>query len=207
MAESSDFMLKEYENISQAHFKTNESIAIFFRYYLLLMAIPIAFLGTSWEQVEAKDVVNMGSALAAMNAAIFGIFAVMGLCVMYYVIGLRLDALLYARTVNGTRKYFADRGKNSKDKIDDFLVLPTNMSSPKFTASNGFLGLVSSFTILDSCYAIAATFFFNVSSYESRNWNFEGQFLALLFAILVASVVLHIVAFECAKIRMSETWD
>ena len=39
------FQLKEYENISQAHFKTNEVLATFYRYFLLIAAIPITAVG------------------------------------------------------------------------------------------------------------------------------------------------------------------
>lgn len=56
MADCSDFQLKEYENISQAHFKTNEMIAAFFRYYLLIMAIPVTSIGTAFLSASKSDV-------------------------------------------------------------------------------------------------------------------------------------------------------
>lgn len=47
MADFSDFQIKEYENISQAHFKTNEMVSAFFRYYIIVMAIPISSVGAA----------------------------------------------------------------------------------------------------------------------------------------------------------------
>lgn len=39
--EFEDFLLAEYTNIVQAHFKSIETISSFFRYYLLIMSIPL----------------------------------------------------------------------------------------------------------------------------------------------------------------------
>ena len=36
------FLLEEYSNIAQAHFKSIETISTFFRYYLLIMSIPLS---------------------------------------------------------------------------------------------------------------------------------------------------------------------
>ncbi len=35
-----EFLLKEYERISEAHFNTSNQISLFFRYYLTLMSVP-----------------------------------------------------------------------------------------------------------------------------------------------------------------------
>ena len=35
------FLLKEYDNIAQAHFNTKNSLIQFFRYYLLIIALPL----------------------------------------------------------------------------------------------------------------------------------------------------------------------
>ena len=43
--EFNKFQLEEYKNISQAQFKTIETISIFFRHYLLIMSIPIIIAG------------------------------------------------------------------------------------------------------------------------------------------------------------------
>jgi len=38
-----DFLLKEYDNIAQAHFNTKQTLTAFFRYYLLIIALPAPF--------------------------------------------------------------------------------------------------------------------------------------------------------------------
>ncbi len=39
-----DYLQNGYRSIAVAHFRTNEGIASFFRYYLLIMSAPIAVL-------------------------------------------------------------------------------------------------------------------------------------------------------------------
>ncbi len=39
-----EFLLKEYERISEAHFNTSNQISLFFRYYLTLMSVPALLL-------------------------------------------------------------------------------------------------------------------------------------------------------------------
>ena len=38
------FLLSEYSNIAEAHFKTIETISTFFKHYLVIMSIPITIL-------------------------------------------------------------------------------------------------------------------------------------------------------------------
>ena len=38
------YLTTEYKNIAEAHFRTIEAISSFFRYYLLIMSVPIALL-------------------------------------------------------------------------------------------------------------------------------------------------------------------
>jgi hypothetical protein len=45
-SEFADFQKKvEYEHIAEAHFKTIEAISFFFRYYLLVMSLPVSIAG------------------------------------------------------------------------------------------------------------------------------------------------------------------
>lgn len=101
------FQLKEYENISQAHFKTNEVLATFYRYFLLIAAIPITAIGIALINLSDDGIGAEGRFLAY---TIFGVsmllLSVVGAAVIAYIEGLRLDAILYARVVNSIRNYF-----------------------------------------------------------------------------------------------------
>ena len=95
------FQFREYENISQAHFKTNEVLATFYRYFLLITVIPITTVGLALLNFSDGGISQEGRILAYF---IFGISSVLlsliGAAVISYIEGLRLDAILYARTVN-----------------------------------------------------------------------------------------------------------
>lgn len=187
-------MLKEYENISQAHFKTNESIAAFFRYYLILMTVPIASLGAVWRFSSNPQSIGIPSQLALIGAFVFTIFACIGFCVMLYIIGQKLDSKLYSRVVNGVRNYFRVQAEKVGDPIEDYLVLPTCKKEPKFEASYGFLGLIISFALLDSMYLAGATWLFQISMFEVRYWNLSLVELAWIFVIFVLSMTIHMIA-------------
>ena len=82
MSDFSDFQLKEYENISQAHFKTNEMIAAFFRYYLLLMAIPMSTLGAAIISVDQAQQFAILSTWQFPIVIFLLVFAIIGFFIM-----------------------------------------------------------------------------------------------------------------------------
>ena len=110
MVDFSEFQLKEYDNISQAHYKTNEMMVAFYRYYLLIMALPVTLLGTAFVSSDAK---NKALLLQEWNIPI-SIFLVLigllGILMMVYLTSLRLEAVLYARCLLYTSPSPRDRG-------------------------------------------------------------------------------------------------
>ena len=145
------FQLKEYENISQAHFKTNEVLATFYRYFLLITAIPITTIGLALLNFSDGGISQEGRILAYL---IFGVSAVLlsliGAAVISYIEGLRLDAILYARTVNSIRKFFF--GKPGAECFGE-PVLPTSRDKPSYD------GFGASFLIYHAC-AVMNSFYF-----------------------------------------------
>ena len=101
--EFDEFQLEEYRNISQAHFKTIETISIFFRYYLLIMSIPIIIAGF-FVKPEAFEIYVAG--YYQIFALLLIIISLLGCGMLGWAIILRMDGVLYARTINGVRKYF-----------------------------------------------------------------------------------------------------
>jgi hypothetical protein len=97
-----EFMTAEYSNISQAHFNTVESISEFFKAYIAIVSIPIsvAVIFLKPEELKKSGVLAVLIANPKLVLIIVGLVVLVGWCVLAYIINLRCDALLYARTVN-----------------------------------------------------------------------------------------------------------
>lgn len=145
------FQLKEYENISQAHFKTNEVLATFYRYFLLIAAIPITAIGIALINLSDDGIGAEGRFLAYV---IFGVsmllLSVVGAAVIAYIEGLRLDAILYARVVNSIRYYFFKLP--GAEKFGE-PVLPTQRDKPSYG------GFGAGFIIYFACAIMNAAYF------------------------------------------------
>src|SRR5258705_463144 len=102
------FLLAEYNNIANAHFNTVDSIANFMKNYIVIASVPFFIIGAVLGAKQSPD----SALLASMTKNPWVPFtlmvglAVVGLCVLGYIINIRCDAILYARVVNGIRRYF-----------------------------------------------------------------------------------------------------
>lgn len=152
------FMLSEYANIAKAHFKTIDTISEFFKQYLTIVSIPITVLVVIINLPSVKNAAStvVGDALPLL-ALLFSIISVVGLMVLWHVLNLRLDALLYARTINGIRKYFYDH----EDRLDietksRLRVLPQSPLLPVYREFRFFGPVVLAFALLNSLYCYFA---------------------------------------------------
>lgn len=157
-----EFQLEEYKNISQAHFKTIETISIFFRHYLLIMSIPIIVAGFFTKYEEYKIFIVKYYQIFSL---LLIIIALIGVCMLGYVIVLRMDGVLYARTVNGVRKYFYEKINKDFEKVIKNKVLPYTVTRPSYYEPSFFNPVVFCFIIINTIY-----FFFGISI-----WNFSGE--------------------------------
>ncbi|HMN25684.1 MAG TPA: hypothetical protein PKE38_14360 [Ignavibacteriaceae bacterium] len=84
---------------------------------------------------------------------LFLIISVLGLAVCAYMINLRHDAIAYARTINGIRKYFYDYS-NHNEKVEEksVRVLPKEINFPKYFEKILFTPIVFSFSLINSAY-------------------------------------------------------
>jgi len=151
MDDFTQYQLKEYENISQAHFKTNEVLATFYRYFLLIAAIPITTIGIAVMNISDDGI---GPETRVLGQYIFGISAlllsIVGAAVISYIEGLRLDAILYARVVNSIRDYFFKKPGNEEFGPS---VLPRERNRPSYA------GFGAGFIIYFACAIMNATYF------------------------------------------------
>ena len=141
----SDFLLKEYENVAKAFFNSYEIAAKWVRYYLIILAAPFSFLALLYHD-QGIDLFNLPNSFAIL---IF-LIGLLNILVSYIIVDLRLDSILYARTVNGVRKYFVD---HSGEKLDDYILLPTDITKPHFFKCNNDLFVLTVFmSIINSIY-------------------------------------------------------
>lgn len=142
------FLISEYDNIAKAHFNTVNSISSFFKHYLLILSLPLPLLAAIMSLSKTNPFSNVPIALPFIATTI----ALTGLFVVGYVINLRHDAILYARTINGLRSYFTEVSGLTYREESRIRVLPRSSSMPKYFEFEYFLFVVAAFAILDSAY-------------------------------------------------------
>jgi len=138
------YLLKEYEHIADAHFNVSQTISSFFKYYLILMAIPLSI--TSY--LISPTASNNSDYVLTKNVSIiiasaFGILCFIGILLCVYVINMRLDAILYARTINGIRRYFYGKSGIKVFEKSRIKVLPDTTIFPRYYESRIFCLLCS----------------------------------------------------------------
>lgn len=152
-----EFQREEYGKIAEAHFKTIESISAFFRYYLILMALPLTLVG-AFVTVAARATVQAGVLEQLMRSAkssvglVFIVIGVLGFFIMLYVVHLRFDALLYARTVNAIRKFFYDKADEGFLQKARMRTLPQTAFAPPYYEKAIFTPVVIVFAIFNTLY-------------------------------------------------------
>jgi len=150
-----EFLKAEYTNIAEAHFKTIESISTFFKHYLAIVSIPITVIVLFFNIGNSQGTfVDSILSLSWLFALVFLIIAMVGLFVLCYIINLRMDALLYARTINAIRKYFYDEANLDIAHKICMRVLPQSRYIPPYRERYYFWPVVCSFGLLDGLCAL-----------------------------------------------------
>jgi len=149
-----EFLLVDHKAISDAHFNTTVSISSFFRYYILIVSLPMTvFLAViKFDQnISFQEICDKCG--YAIPCVAFGI-AFLGIFVMAYILNLRFDALLYARHVNGIRRYFTNLSDAPYEEEARFRSLPINTSYPNYFEKYYFIWVIRAFALLNSFYFI-----------------------------------------------------
>ncbi len=158
-----EFLLKEYERISEAHFNTSNQISLFFRYYLTLMSVPALLL--LYINKDITTVENIFDPLVMFPLKphigwLCIIISLIGVSLTIFLTKLKFEHILYARTVNGIRNYF----HSNDDNLKQYLVLPTNTKKPSFIGF-GFGSLVFVNGLVNSSYLTIGLFLLNVNCF------------------------------------------
>ena len=116
-----------------------------------------------------------------------GTVALLGLLVLGYVINLRCDAVLYARTVNGLRRYFYEGGPLDLESEQRYRVLPKRTQVPRYLESYYFLFVVLTFAVVGTAYWSAGMYFF----YQATARPLDLVFVGLVGICPLAHVALY----------------
>jgi hypothetical protein len=209
MADFSDFQLKEYENISQAHFKTNEMITAFFRYYVLVMTVPITAFGALFTLSGGDKALSHMEFWQWPISVLLIAFGILGGLMMLYVTGLRCEVILYARQVNSSRSYFFEAEEKQTNPHLATLVLPRDSTSPKIVS--GSIGdhdfIAMSFAWLNSLYLVASFWLMlidpvSISDLQAAEVSVDlgRHWCGLLVAFVISfTVQFTIYRFRCAS--------
>lgn len=197
-----DFLLAEYENIAKAYFSAHDITAKWFKYYLLMLASPFSIIVFIYHNnPNSFDLFNLSYTISIL---IF-LIGILSILVSFIIINSRLDATLYARTVNGIRKYFVDLDnlKTSKNKIHDlnkYLVLPTQIDKPKFMKREGDLIILVLFmAVINSLYiTLGFKYFLNINEASCK--------IITLIIITIVIFLIHIQYYRFLSKRKENTY-
>ncbi len=185
------FLLAEYSNIAQAHFTAIGTISAFFKHYLFIVSLPLSALAILFGSAFRNDT-SLINRLSVPTVLVWGLTVaiwLVGLCVMAYTINLRLEALLYARTVNGIRRYFAERSRF--ERVSKYLVLPRVTNKPEYIEAVAFGPVVGAFALLNTSFPLVGFWW-----YASRTPKWTATTTAHAWGILVLSGLIHLVVYR-----------
>lgn len=153
-----EFMLKEYESIASAHFDSQSGLRQQFRFYLLIAAVPITVLGLVFRDRPLEELAKLRVfSLPTPFNYVFIMIGLLGFLILLSMIHTALDATLYARTVNGVRDYFVDRGKELGLDFKPYLKMPTDQHRPPYFHMRSFFWQVIFIAAINSSYLAVGT--------------------------------------------------
>jgi len=151
-----EYLLTEYSNIAEAHFKTIDTISTFFRNYLVIVSIPISLIAILASVFAGSEAVQAIFSIRVPLSIILLAVALAGIGVLLYIVNLRMDAILYARTINGIRKYFYDVSGEDINLRLRTRVLPQSPHLPAYHEKMYFYPVVFSFGVFNTLYFLFA---------------------------------------------------
>ena len=103
--DSTDFMLAEYERILAAYFQLQVQVTDWFKAYLTLIGFPLTVLAAALK-FSGSDISGSLTGLPDVIAALLIAVSVLGFFVTVSVTTMRMEMILYARTINAVRRFF-----------------------------------------------------------------------------------------------------
>jgi len=148
-----EFQKTEYAHIAEAHFKAIEAISFFFRYYLLVMSLPVSIAAVLFGLAARGLDFDKATTIALLGFAspVLIVVGLVGFCMLMYIINIKMDVVLYSRVVNSIRKFFYDL--HDSDHTNKMLMrqLPQSASIPAYR-DMPFGFVVLAFALFDMLY-------------------------------------------------------
>jgi hypothetical protein len=135
--DASDFMMQEYAQIASAYFGLRDQINEWFKAYLALVGLPLTVLAAALKLGEDQKSISLWQLPDVVSGLLVAV-AFLGFFLAMSIISMRLEMILYARTINGIRRYFAEADSQAgahQPLLLPFLILPTTDSMPPFYES------------------------------------------------------------------------
>lgn len=143
------FMLQEYKSIAAAHFDSQAGLRKQFRFYLLIVTVPLTIVGfvnrSTSPQLDIFD-------LPPLVTYVFLGIGILGVLMLLSMIHIFLDAILYARTVNGVRDYFVQRGQALMIPIEVYLKMPHDQTRPNYFDMRSFFWQALLIALINTAY-------------------------------------------------------
>lgn len=208
--DASDFMLEEYKQIAAAFFDLSKQKTEMFRFYLILVTIPItliaALLGSEETPISFQNLPNLVTLL------LFAI-AIAGLIMTAIVVDIRFECILYSKTVNLARRFFMDKGE--EHKLRNYMLLPDGDDLPKYYEQpwefknrkwKWALGVGATFLEILLMGLLNATYFGVVLMNISQTWVSDGQALWLGIISWASFFALHVLGYRYLAKKKDEQW-
>lgn len=191
------FMLGEYSNLAQAFFSAGTTITQFFQYYLIALGVPLTAAGIAVKvSTGTIDVQQLEqSRVAGPLGWFFVIVGVVGWLIAGYITNLRLDALLYAHSVNGIRNYFYTLKDLPREIEVRYRVLPRDVDQPGLFEPRFFLFVVLSFALLNGVYIALGLILLT-----------HGRFVVTV-GVFAVSVIAHVVLYALLADRRKSDYE
>ncbi len=178
-----NFLLKEYEKIAEAFFDAREVTSKWVKYYLLVVAVPFSFIPFIYKDRPGEfNLFGLPDTLALL----FSFVGLVGLFLTFIIIHSGMDSILYAKAVNGIRKYYVDRAKKHSCNLRQYIVLPYDVNVPKYINLGGELSM-----IVLACGLINSIYLgLGLSQITALRVAYTSQ---LMFAslIIILSILIH----------------
>lgn len=204
------FQLEEYKNISESHYESLKQISTFFQYYLLTLGAPAFILSIIAKKETGMDDFFKGLEMPIYYDFVFYYFiaiSFVGYFIYLYVINLRLDALLYAKTVNKVRRYFYEKSSLDIDEYSSYAHLPLSSAKPKYSEKTFFVPLLLVFSLINCSMLLSAFLVKRLNSQFLGTWIFDFDFPMgswLIFVSVFSLFILHICSYFYLAKRRNE---
>jgi len=181
-----EFMKQEYTGICQAFGDLYNVILRVFNFYLLLAAVPFTVAAIIFKSPESQfDLEGLPLPMSTLLLLV----STLGLLITLSMIHLRMEQILYAKTINCIRRYFCETDINLEKKIDNYLTLPITDELPPFLELwRLFFWQVTLIGFIDAVYFLIALI--NLYKFSLRVWVFFSIlfFLFHVFIYIAAAV-------------------